>query len=67
MRALEVVAQQRVQPDVRAAALQPVVVQHLAQGCRVEVVVACELNTLIADFRDLRQRVGQVALAVIPH
>jgi hypothetical protein len=65
--ALEVVAQQRVQPDVRAAALQPVVVQHFAQGRGVEVVVACELDALIADFGDLRQCVGQVAFAIVPH
>jgi hypothetical protein len=66
-RALEVVAQQRVQPDMRAATFQPVVVEHLAQGRGVEVVVARELDALIADFGDFRQRVGQVALAVVPH
>jgi hypothetical protein len=65
--AREVVAQQRVQRNMGAAALQPVVVQHLAQGRRVVVVVACEFYALIADFGDRRQRVRQVALAVVPH
>src|SRR5205823_12833601 len=61
----KVVAEQRVEADVRAAAFKANVVEQLAQGLCTASVIAGELDGLIAHFRHRRDGAVQVLGALV--
>ena len=63
----QVVAEQRVEADVRAATLEADLVEEFAQGLRVAPVITGELDCLVAHFRHRRDGAVEVLRALVAH
>ena len=63
----QIISKQCVQAEVRSAALKADFVEQLAQGLRVPVVVAGELDRLVAHLRDRRHGANQVFRTLVAH